>query len=217
MIAIPIWLLGHRLPIAMHPVPGRPMQAPAQSRACVRATTPSAIPANLLSGRISRPSTALASGLLGGNLLLPTVRVLVVDDYAPWMHFITVALALKPEIKVVGEAQDGLTAIQKVVELKPDLVVLDIGLPDMSGIQVARRILELAPTVRILFLTENTTPEVVRAALLTGAQGYVVKSFAARELLPALEALLLDCYFVSAAAAIPKVEDGASFRRLSDA
>lgn len=150
-------------------------------------------------------------------MLLPTVRVLVVDDYAPWMHFITVALALKPEIKVVGEAQDGLTAIQKVVELKPDLVVLDIGLPDMSGIQVARRILELAPTVRILFLTENTTPEVVRAALLTGAQGYVVKSFAARELLPALEALLLDCYFVSAAAAIPKVEDGASFRRLSDA
>lgn len=140
--------------------------------------------------------------------MLSTVKVLVVDDYAPWMHFVSVALALKPEMKIVGQAEDGLTAIQKVVELKPDLVVLDIGLPDMSGIQVARRILELAPTTRILFLTENTTPEVVRAALLTGAQGYVVKSSAARELVPALEALLLDCYFVSAAAAAPKLENG---------
>ena len=149
--------------------------------------------------------------------MLSTVKVLVVDDYAPWLHFVSVALALKPEITIVGQAEDGLSAIQKVVELKPDLVVLDIGLPDMSGIQVARRILELAPKVRILFLTENTAPEVVRAALLTGAQGYVVKSSAARELMPALEALLLDCYFVSAAAAAPKLENGPVFRRLSDA
>ena len=149
--------------------------------------------------------------------MLSTAKVLVVDDYAPWMHFVSVALALTPEIKIVGQAQDGLTAIQKVVELNPDLVVLDIGLPDMSGIQVARRILELAPNVRILFLTENTAPEVVRAALLTGAQGYVVKSSAARELVPALEALLLDCYFVSAAAAVPRHEDGSVFGRLSDA
>jgi DNA-binding NarL/FixJ family response regulator len=149
--------------------------------------------------------------------VLSTVKVLVVDDYAPWMHFVSVALALKPEIKIVGEAQDGLTAIQKVVELQPDLVVLDIGLPDMNGIQVAKRIMELAPKIRILFLTENTAPEVVSAALLTGAQGYVVKSFAARELMPALEALLLDCYFVSAAAAAPKLENGPVFKRLSDA
>ena len=150
-------------------------------------------------------------------MLSSTVRVLVVEDYVPWMHFISVALALKPEIKIVGKALDGFTAIQKVVELEPDLVVLDIGLPDMSGVQVARRILELAPTTRILFLTENTAPEIVRDALLTGAQGYVVKSSAARELLPALEALLLDCYFVSAAAAVPKPEDSPVFRRLSDA
>lgn len=149
--------------------------------------------------------------------MLSTVKVLVVDDYAPWMHFVSVALALKPEIKIVGEAQDGLTAIQKVVELQPDLVVLDIGLPDISGIKVAEQILELAPKVRILFLTEHTAPEVVRAALLTGAQGYVVKSFAARELMPALEALLLDCYFVSAAAAASRLENGPVFKRLSDA
>src|SRR5579872_7215617 len=98
------------------------------------------------------------------------------------MHFVSAALALIPEIKIVGEAQDGLTAIQKMVELKPDVVVLDIGLPDMNGIQVAKRLMELSPKVRILFLTENTAPEIVRDALLTGAQGYVVKSSAAREL-----------------------------------
>ena len=65
----------------------------------------------------------------------------------------------------------------------------------------------MSPKVRILFLTENTAPEVVRAALLTGAQGYVVKSFAATDLVPALEAILLDCHFVSAGAATPRLLD----------
>ena len=147
--------------------------------------------------------------------MLSTVKVLVVDDYAPWLHFVSVALTLKPEIKIVGQAQDGLSAIQKVVELKPELVLLDIGLPDMNGIEVAKRIMELEPKIRILFLTENTAPEIVREALLTGAQGYVVKSSAARELIPAVEALLLDCYFVSAGAATSRL--GPAFRRLSDA
>ena len=150
-------------------------------------------------------------------MLSSIIRVLVVDDYAPWIRFVSTALAMQPRVNVVGEAQDGLTAIQKVAELKPDVVILDIGLPDMNGIQVARRILEMAPTTHILFLTEHTEQEIVRDALLTGAQGYVVKSSAARELLPALDALLLGCYFVSAAAARSRLEDGPVFRRLSDA
>jgi DNA-binding NarL/FixJ family response regulator len=150
-------------------------------------------------------------------LLLSTVRVLVVDDYAPWMSFVSAALAATPKVQVVGQARDGLTALQKVVELNPDLVVLDIGLPDICGIRVAEQIMEMSPKIRILFLSENTAPEIVRAALLTGAQGYVVKSSAARELLPALDALLLDCYFVSAAANHFGPDDGPLFRRLSDA
>lgn len=156
-------------------------------------------------------------GPLGVNLLSSTVRILVVDDYLPWIQFVSTAVAENPKVKVVGEARDGLTAIQKVAELQPDVVVLDIGLPDMNGIQVARRILELAPTIHILFLTEHTEQEIVRDALLTGAQGYVVKSFAARELLPALDALLLGCYFISAAAAAPKLDNIPIFKRLSDA
>lgn len=149
--------------------------------------------------------------------MLPTVRVLVVDDYAPWMNFVSVALETAPQFQVVGQAIDGLTALQKVVELNPDLVVLDIGLPDISGIRVAQQIRDMAPNIRILFLSENTAPNIVRAALCTGAQGYVVKSSAARELLPALDALLLDCYFVSAAANHFGPGDGPLFSRLSDA
>jgi len=149
--------------------------------------------------------------------LLSNVRVLVVDDYAPWMNFVSVALETAPQFQVVGQAIDGLTALQKVVELNPDLVVLDIGLPDISGIRVAQQIRDMAPNIRILFLSENTAPNIVRAALCTGAQGYVVKSSAARELLPALDALLLDCYFVSAAANHFGPGDGPLFSRLSDA
>ena len=139
------------------------------------------------------------------------IKVLVVDDYAPWLHFVSLALGVKPEVQIVGSAQDGLTAIQKTSELKPDVVILDIGLPDMSGIQVARQILKMAPKTRILFLTENTSRDIVRDALLTGALGYVVKSFAAKDLVPALDAVLLDCYFVSAAAATPRLLDGPTF------
>src|SRR5689334_8418298 len=146
-------------------------------------------------------------------MLLFPIRTLVVDDYAPWLHFVSLALAVNPEIQIVGEAQDGLTAIQKAAELKPDLVILDIGLPDMSGIQVARQLLQVAPKTRILFLTENTSRDIVRDALLTGAQGYVVKSFAAKDLVPAVDAVLLDCHFVSAAAATPSLLAGQSLAR----
>jgi len=151
-------------------------------------------------------------------VLVCHVKVLVVDDYAPWRHFAKLALAVKPQVQIVGEAEDGMTAIQKALELKPDVVILDIGLPDMSGIQVSRRILEAAPKTRIVFLTENTSRDVVRDALLTGAQGYVVKSFAAKDLVPAVEAIMLNCYFVSAAAATPRLLDGSVLgKRLTDA
>jgi DNA-binding NarL/FixJ family response regulator len=151
-------------------------------------------------------------------VLLGNIKVLVVDDYAPWLHFVSLALGVNPEVQIVGEAQDGLTAIQKAMELKPDVVILDIGLPDMSGIQVAKRVLEVEPKTRILFLTENTSRDIVRDALLTGAQGYVVKSFAARDLVPAVEAVLLNCHFVSAAAATPRLLDGQIFgKRFTDA
>jgi DNA-binding NarL/FixJ family response regulator len=122
--------------------------------------------------------------------MLSTVRVLIVDDYAPWRRFVALALAGRPEIKIVGEAENGLTAIQKVTELQPDIVTLDIGLPDIVGIEVARQIKVLAPEAKIIFLSENSSEDIVKSALSTGAFAYVLKSRAASDLLRAVEAVL---------------------------
>jgi CheY-like chemotaxis protein len=93
---------------------------------------------------------------------------------------------------------DGLEAVQKAQQLQPDLILLDIGLPALNGIEAARRIRELSPKSKILFLSENRSWDIAEEALRTGAGGYVVKSDAAGELLPAVEAVLKGKRFVSA-------------------
>jgi CheY-like chemotaxis protein len=96
---------------------------------------------------------------------------------------------------------DGLDAVQKADELQPDLILLDIGLPTLNGIEVARRIREVSPASKILFVSEDRSADIVEEALSTGAGGYVVKSDAARELLPAVNAVLEGERFVSASLA----------------
>ena len=92
---------------------------------------------------------------------------------------------------------DGLEAAQKVQELQPDLILLDIGLPKLNGIEAARQIRKLSPASKILFVSENRSRDIAEEALSTGAGGYVVKSDAATELLPAVEAILRGKRFVS--------------------
>jgi DNA-binding NarL/FixJ family response regulator len=127
-----------------------------------------------------------------------SVRVLLVDDYNPWRSFAFSTLQKKPELRVIGEVSDGLEAVQKAQELQPDLILLDIGLPTLTGIDAARRIREISPKSKILFVTENRSVEVAEAAMATGAAGYVVKSDAAKELLPAVTAVLEGKRFISA-------------------
>jgi DNA-binding NarL/FixJ family response regulator len=98
---------------------------------------------------------------------------------------------------VVGEASDGLEAVQKAQRLQPDLILLDIGLPTINGIEAARRILQYAPKTKILFVSAQQSPDIVEEALGTGACGYVVKSKAATELLAAVKAVLQGKQFVS--------------------
>jgi DNA-binding NarL/FixJ family response regulator len=102
-----------------------------------------------------------------------------------------------PEIQIVGEGADGVEAIEKARELQPDLILLDIGLPKLDGIKAAVKIRECAPKARILFFTENSSPDIAEEAMRTGAGGYVVKAGAAQDLLPAIEAVLLGKRFVS--------------------
>ena len=102
-----------------------------------------------------------------------------------------------PELRVVGEVSNGLEAVQRARVLQPDLILLDLGLPGINGIEVARRILEFSPKTKILFATEESSPDVAEAALGTGARGFVVKSDAGSELLPAVEAVLRGERFIS--------------------
>ena len=131
------------------------------------------------------------------------IRVLVVDDYEPWRRFIRLTLLAYEQLQITGEASDGLEAVQKAQELQPDLILLDIGLPHLTGIQAARKIREVSPNSKILFVSENRVWDIAEEALraCTGGSGYVVKSDAARELLAAVGAVLQGKQFVSASLA----------------
>lgn len=125
------------------------------------------------------------------------IRTILVDDYEPWLRFLRLALLVSKDLQVVGQCTDGPEAVEKAKELQPDLILLDIGLPSLNGIEVARRIRDISPTSKILFVSENRSPDVAEEALRTGAGGYVVKSGAARELLGAIKAVLEGKRFIS--------------------
>jgi len=126
------------------------------------------------------------------------IPVLVVDDNEPFRRFVRATLSTKPELKIISEASDGLEAVQKAVELQPALIVLDIGLPGLNGLEAARRIRKLSPQSTILFLSQESSPDIVQEALCLG-MGYVMKAHAALDLLIAVEAVLRNEQFVSSA------------------
>ena len=127
----------------------------------------------------------------------PSIRVLIADDFEPWRRSVCSILRGNGELQVMGEAADGWEAVQKAQTLKPDLIVLDLGLPKLNGLEAANRIRQVAHGAKIIFLTQNSDNDVVRAALSAGAQGYVLKVDAGRELLPAIEVILRGGRFIS--------------------
>jgi len=108
-------------------------------------------------------------------------------------------LERKPGFLIIAEASEGLEAVRKAEELHPDLVVLDIGLPGLNGIEAARRIHKISSATKIVVLTQESSATVVEAVLAAGALGYVVKAHAGRELLEAVEAVSLGRQYVSRA------------------
>ena len=129
------------------------------------------------------------------------IRVLVVDDYEPWRRFERLTFLGHEDFQIIAECSDGGEAVQKAEELKPDLILLDISLPTLNGIAAARRIRQVSPDSKILFVSENRSPDITEEALSTGAGGYVVKSDAAGELLRAIKAVLGGKRFISASLA----------------
>jgi DNA-binding NarL/FixJ family response regulator len=128
----------------------------------------------------------------GPKVVPMSMRVLVVEDFAPFRQFVTSTLGRAPDLQVIGEVSDGLEAVQKAEELKPDLILLDIGLPTLNGIEAARQIRKLSPQSTIVFVSQESSTDVVQEALSLGASAYVLKARAAIELLPVVNAVLFE-------------------------
>lgn len=111
-------------------------------------------------------------------------RILIADSFEPWRRYASSTLQKDESLQIVGMASDGLEAVQKAVELKPDLVLLSVGLsPQLNDIEAAKRIIKAVPGVKILFATQIIDPDVMMEALSNEAHGYISKMGAAPELL----------------------------------
>jgi DNA-binding NarL/FixJ family response regulator len=125
------------------------------------------------------------------------VRVLIADDYREWRCQVVDILRQWSNSTDIIEASDGLRAVHKAKKLKPDIILLDISLPMLNGIEAAKLIRQFSPDSRIIFLTVHNSFEVLQAAWSTGDLGYVTKIDVRSELLAALDAVLKGRQFVS--------------------
>ena len=124
-------------------------------------------------------------------------KILIVDDSDRFRQFLVLSLRRRAEFQLINEASDGLEAVERAEELKPDLILMDIGLPGVNGIEAWRRIQKVSPNSKILFVSLESSADVVREALELGAQGYILKAAAASELLPAVDAVLQGKQYLS--------------------
>jgi DNA-binding NarL/FixJ family response regulator len=125
------------------------------------------------------------------------IRVAVVEDQRLLRELLAALLERQADIEVVGTAETGKEAIEMSDSLRPDVLLLDIGLPDLSGIEVARIVREKAPRVRVIALSIHSEPHVVREILAAGARGYVLKSAAVSELIDALRTVMAGSIYLS--------------------
>jgi DNA-binding NarL/FixJ family response regulator len=130
-------------------------------------------------------------------------RILVADDHEVVRRGLCALLQGQPDWELCGEAGDGREALEKTQKLKPDVVILDIGMPSLNGLEATRQILKSMPHTKVLILTLHDSDQVVREVLNAGARGFLLKSDAARDLVAAVEALRRDkTYFTSKVAAM---------------
>lgn len=151
----------------------------------------------VLNGGTSKRDCSCALGKRLEGPLSSSIRILIADDFRAWRLHNRLLLQARPEWQIIAEASDGSEAVQKAEELKPDLILLDISLPKLNGIEAALRIRQLSPRSKIIFLSAQNSLDVVQAALSTGGLGYVRKTDTLRELLPAVDTVLQGKQFVS--------------------
>jgi len=118
-----------------------------------------------------------------------TIRVVIVDDHALFRRGLDLVLSEEPDIKVVGEAADGIEAVHRAEEIAPDVVVMDVRMPRSTGIEAARRIRERLPDTKVIMLTVSDSEEDLYAAVKAGASGYLLKEISIEELADAVRAV----------------------------
>jgi len=130
------------------------------------------------------------------------VRILIADDHEVVRRGLCTLLQSHAGWEICGEATDGRVAVEKARQLKPDVVILDIGMPNLNGLAAARQLVQQDPTCKVIVLTITDSDQVIREALDAGARGFVLKSDAARDLVTAVEALQQNRMFFT-----PRVND----------
>ena len=125
------------------------------------------------------------------------VRVLVVDDVEGWRLSISSLLREEPLFEIIGQVSDGLKAVRMAGQLQPTVVLLDIGLPGLNGIETGGWIRKLTPDVKLVFVSQQFDPDIARSALSLGGSAYVLKSDAGRELVAAIHSVVRGEKFVS--------------------
>ena len=128
---------------------------------------------------------------------MPVIRILVVDDWPDWQRFLQTKLAAECNFQIVGLASNGLEGVGQAARLQPDVVLMDLNMPVLNGLDATRRIREISPRSRVLFLSENRNRDVVWAAFEAGACGYILKSEAGSDLVAGIRALLENRQFLS--------------------
>ena len=128
---------------------------------------------------------------------MSVTRILLVDDFVPWQHLVLWLLDSETDLQIISTAVDGTEAVQKGGDLQPDLILMDLSLPGMNGIEATRQIRIASPGSKVLFLADYCEPDIVQATFNAGASGYVLKSDFNADLIPGIRAVLLGQKFIS--------------------